>query len=57
MALARGREADDGADQRRLARPVAAEDGQHLAFAYPERDALEHVTLAVVRLDPLHLKH
>ena len=55
-ALARRGEAHDGADQRGLAHPVAAQDGQHLARLHPQRDALQHVALAVVGVDALHLK-
>ena len=48
---ARRREAHDGADERGLAHAVAAEDGQHLARRHAERDALEHVAVAVVGVD------
>ena len=46
----------DGAQRRRLARAVAAEDGHDLALVDPQRDAVQRLDLAVARLDVLELE-
>src|SRR5262249_19167196 len=57
LADPRRREADDGADERRLAHAVAPEDPDHLAGRHPQGDALEHVALAVVGVDVADFEH
>src|SRR5690606_21629678 len=49
-ALPRLHEPGDGVDERRLAHPVAAEDGHHLVVAHGEVETAEDVTRAVVRV-------
>ena len=49
--------AHDRLDRRRAAGAVAAEKADDLAFADAERDALQDVALAVVRVEVVDLKH
>src|SRR5206468_1828086 len=51
------READDRPDERGLADAIAPENADHLAGPDGERHALEHVALAVVRLQVRDVKH
>src|SRR2546426_4975287 len=53
----RRREADDGADESRLAHPVATEDGHDLPLAQAQGQTLQDIALPVVRVDVLDLKH
>ncbi|GAO25667.1 hypothetical protein ALISP_5487 [Alicycliphilus sp. B1] len=46
--------ARDGFERGGLACAVAAQQGDELAVAYAQRDALQHVALAVVGVDVLH---
>ena len=53
-ARVRGRERDERPHGRRLARPVRAEQAEHLAFAHRERDAVERLHVAVALAQVLH---
>ena len=47
----RRQEPDDGADACALARAVSAEQCEQLAGLYRKRDALQHMAVAVKRID------
>ena len=52
LAAAGGHQPEHGADQRRLARAVGAEDGEHLAGAHDEVDAAQHRTATELVVRP-----
>jgi hypothetical protein len=54
---ARALDAGDRADERGLARPVRADDGDDLARGHLERDALERLRVAVVEVEVLDGEH
>src|SRR6185295_11558849 len=56
-ALPAGQEAEDRLHEGRLARPVGAEDADHLARLDPEVDTEEHRQAAVARGNVAELKH
>jgi hypothetical protein len=57
LALLHGDEADDGLQRRRLARAVAAEQGDEAAFRHLEADPVQDAGAAVAGDDAVNLEH